>query len=119
MLSFAHLSTTHGESFTLPILLLISSREAGCKYKLFSSFGLTRTVIEPKSTVSAADASSTRLMIKMLYKNFITVLLYTECYAALLIRFSIARSTILRMKPIVWVFQVKNLTILDCESSEY
>ena len=34
-LSFAHLSTTHGESFTLPILLLISSREAGCEYKLF------------------------------------------------------------------------------------
>ena len=40
-LSFAHLSTTHGENFTLPILLLISSREAGCEYKLFLSFSLT------------------------------------------------------------------------------
>ena len=78
----------------------------------FSSFGLTRPVIEPKSTVSAAEALSTRLMIKMLlYKNFITVLLFTECYAAFLIRFSSARSTKLRMKPIVRVFQVKNLTI--------
>ena len=46
----------HGKSFTLPTLLLIFSREAGCKYKLFSNFGLTRAVIEPKSTVSAADA---------------------------------------------------------------
>ena len=72
-LSFADLSTTHGESFTLPILLLISSREAGCKCKLFSSYGLTRTVIEPKSTVSAADSLCTGLIIKMLlYKNFIT-----------------------------------------------
>ena len=35
-----------------------------------------------------------------------------ECYAALLIRFSIARYTIMRMKPIVQVFQVKTLTIL-------
>ena len=57
---FAH----HGESFTRPILLLISSREAGCEYKLFSKFGLTRPVIEPKSTVSAADALSTRPTIK-------------------------------------------------------
>ena len=65
-----------------------------------------------------ADALSTRLMIKMLLKkNFITVLLYTECYAALLIRFSIARYTILRMKPIVQVFQEK--IILDSESSAY
>ena len=39
------------------------------------------------------------------------MLLYTECYAALLIRFSIARYTIMRMKPIVQVFQVKTLTI--------
>ena len=46
----------HGESFTLPTLLLIFSREAGCKYKLFLNFGLTRAVIEPKSTISAADA---------------------------------------------------------------
>ena len=58
-LSLAYLSTTHGKSFTLPILLLISSREAGCKCKLFSNFGLTRAVIEPKSTVSAADNLST------------------------------------------------------------
>ena len=88
--------------------MLIFSQEAGCEYKLFSSFGLTRAVIEPKSTVSAADALSTRLMIKMLLKkNFVTVFLYTECYAALLIRFSIARYTILRMKPIVQVFQEK------------
>ena len=109
-LSFAHLSTTHGESFTLTILLLTSSREAGCKYKLFSSFGLTRPVIEPKSTVLEADALCTRLMIKMLLnKDFIKMLLHTECYAALSIRFSIARSTILRMKPIVRVFQVKFL----------
>ena len=47
--------------------------------------------------------------------------LYTECYAALLIRFSIAKYTILRMKPIVQVFQVKTLQkvciIIDCESS--
>ena len=97
----------------LPTLLLISSREAGCKYKLFSSFGLTKAVIEPKSTVSTADALSTRLMIKMLLcKDFITVLLYTECYAALLIRFSIAKYTILRMKPIVKVFQKKTRTVL-------
>ena len=96
----------------MPNLLLISSREAGCKYKLFSSFGLIRPVIQPKS-VSAADALSTRLMIKiLLYKSFITVFLYTECYAALLIRFSIARSTKMRMKPIVQVFQVKTLAIL-------
>ena len=40
------------------------------------------------------------------------MLLYTECYAALLIRFSIAWYTIMRMKPIVQVFQVKTLTIL-------
>ena len=60
----------------------------------FLSFGMTRTEIEPKSTVSAADTLCTRLLIKMLlYENFITMLLYTECYAALLIRFSIARST--------------------------
>ena len=52
-------------------------------------------------------------MIKMLLENnFITVLLYTDCYAALLIRLSIARYTIMRMKPIVQVFQVKTLTIL-------
>ena len=38
--------------------------------------------------------------------------LYTECYAALLIRFSIARYTILRMKLIAQVLQVKTLTIL-------
>ena len=65
------------------MLLLISSREAGCKYKLFSSFGLTRPVIELIFTVSAAVTLCTRLMIKMLlYKNFVTVLLYTERYAA-------------------------------------
>ena len=45
-------------------------------------------------------------------KNFVTVLLYTECYAAFLIRFSIARYTIMRMKPTVQVFQVKTLTVL-------
>ena len=49
-------------SFTLPILLLIFSREAGCEYS--SCFGLTRPIIEPKSTVSEADALSTRLLIK-------------------------------------------------------
>ena len=64
MLSFAHLAPTHGKNFTLFILLLISSREAACEYKHFSSFGLTRRVIEPKSTVSAADALSTQLMIR-------------------------------------------------------
>ena len=37
-LTFTTLRPTH-ESFTLPILLLLSSREAGCEYKLFSSFG--------------------------------------------------------------------------------
>ena len=63
-LSFAHLSTTLGESFTLLILLLISSREAGCECKLLSSFGLTRPIIESKFTISAADVLSTRLMIK-------------------------------------------------------
>ena len=63
-LSFAHLSTTHSESFILPILLLIFSREAGCEYKLFLSFDLTKPVIEPKSILSAADALSTRLLIK-------------------------------------------------------
>ena len=63
-LSFAHLSTTHGENFTLLILLLIFSRDAGCEYKLFSSFSLIRPVIEPKSAISAADTLSTRLMIK-------------------------------------------------------
>ena len=51
-------------SFTLPLLSLIFSREAGCEYKLFSSFNLTRPVIEPKSTVSEADALSTRILIK-------------------------------------------------------
>ena len=52
-------------------------------------------------------------MIKMLlYKNFLTMFLYTECYAALLIKFSIARYTVLRMKPIVQVFQVKTLIVL-------
>ena len=44
-----YFSTTPSESFTLPILLLIFSWEAGCEYKLFSSFDLTRPVIEPKS----------------------------------------------------------------------
>ena len=79
----------------------------------FFKFWFDLAVIEPKSTVSAADALPTRLMIKMLvYKNFITVFLYIECYAVLLIRFSIARYTILRMKPMVQVFQVKTLTIL-------
>ena len=57
--SFARLSTTHSESITRFILLLISSREAGCEYKLFSTFVLTRPVIEPKFTVSAADVLST------------------------------------------------------------
>ena len=48
--------------------------------------------------------------------------LYTECYAALLIRFSFARYTILRMKPIEQdSFPSKNFyyIILDCESSAY
>ena len=63
-MSFVYLFTTHDESFTLPILLLVSSRKAGCEYKLFSSFSLTRPVIEPKSTILAADTLSTRLMIK-------------------------------------------------------
>ena len=43
------------------------SREAGCEYKLNQvciDFGLTRPAIELKSTVSAADALSTRLMAK-------------------------------------------------------
>ena len=39
--------------------MLIFSQEAG-----ISRFGLTRRVIEPKSTVSAADALSTRLKVK-------------------------------------------------------
>ena len=47
-----------------PFYCLISRREAGCEFKLFSSFGLTRPVIEPKSSVSAADALFTRLVIK-------------------------------------------------------
>ena len=111
-LLFAHLSTTHGESFTLPVLLLISSRKLDVNTNFFQVL-VSRPVIEPKSTVSAVDALSTRLMIKMLlYKTFITVLLHTECYAALLIRFSIARSTTLRMKPIVQVFHLKKLTLL-------
>ena len=38
--------------------------------------------------------------------------LYTECYAAILIRFSIARYTILKMKPIAQGLQVKTLAIL-------
>ena len=66
-LSFAHLTTTLGESITRSILLLMSNREAGCEYKLnqvYIDFGLTRPVIELKSTVSAADALSTRLMAK-------------------------------------------------------
>ena len=51
-------------SFTLPILLLIFNRKAGCEYKIFSSFGVTRPVTKPKSTVSKADALSARLLIK-------------------------------------------------------
>ena len=66
-LSFVHLTTTRDESITRSILLLMSSREGGCEYKLNQvciDFGLTRPVIEPKSTVSAAGAFSTRLMTK-------------------------------------------------------
>ena len=63
-----------GESFILPILLLIACRGARCEYKLFSS--LTRPVFKPKSTVSAADTLSTRLMIKNDKSKINSVVIY-------------------------------------------
>ena len=58
----AHLSTTHGEKFTLS--LFIAELQAGkLQIQNFIVFGLTRRGIEPESSVSVTDALCTLLLI--------------------------------------------------------
>ena len=100
------------------MLLLIPSREAGCEYKFNQvciDFGLTRRVIETKSTVPAANALSTRLMTKSDKSDKIKCVIDKQkviSKSSNKCNFNIARSTTLRMKPIVRVFQLKTFTIL-------
>ena len=55
-----HLSTTYGGGFTLS--LLIAESQAGkMRIPIFMVFGLSRSGIEPRSSVSAADVLLTRL----------------------------------------------------------
>ena len=61
----AHLSTTHGGGFTLSLFNV--ERQAGKLWiPIFIVFGLTRLGIEPESTVSVADALSTRPLIGLI-----------------------------------------------------
>ena len=59
----AHLSTTHGGGFTLP---LDAERQAGKLWRpIFKLYGLTRPEIESEATASVAYALSTRPLIVM------------------------------------------------------
>ena len=74
----AHMSTTHGEDFSLSLLLLNVKQES-CKYHFFIVFGVTRPGIEPDSTVSVADALSIRPLMGFILNFSLSMVEWIEC----------------------------------------